>query len=155
MSASINEIIEIFDIHLLCYNCKSSPILGQTRWYRCISLHKICQDCKETKLKAKCLCNEDIIVEHCKLIQALLNTASMKFKCNNMTRGCDIVLNADGMPQHVSDCNFRLVECPKVSCKLKVAYNDLIQHMEETNHCFNHSITRELELLLKLLLLHS
>ena len=144
MSASVNEIVEVLNNHLLCYSCQNSPILGQTRWYRCTSLHKICQNCKEIKLQSQCLCNEFIIEDNCKLIEALLNMPSMLFKCQNVTRGCGTVLGTEKMTQHVSECIFRLVECPKVSCKDKVAYHNLMDHLEETNHCFNHSISRDL-----------
>jgi len=152
---------EIFDTIkglLICAKCQRTPILGQPRWYRCTKLHQICQDCKEVKRESKCICNQPISKDFCQMTEALLSMKSMQFKCKNVPQGCEALLDAEAIIRHEPDCIFRLVQCPKTSCKLLIPIDKLFEHMEENGHCFvAYAITRDLALILRkttLLTLH-
>ena len=145
MSTLQFEDCEIFDNLkeiLICYNCQRAPLLGEHRWYRCSSLHQICQDCKEIKEQSACLCNSQISEEHCQLTEALLRMKSWRLQCKNMIRGCNVVLEAKEMALHESECLHRLVKCAKVACKEQVAFDTLPVHMERARHWFSRSISR-------------
>ena len=119
---------------LKCYICKSGLKVGKHRWYRCLQLHMICQDCKETKeaiaMTAKCSCKKKFLLEYCKMTEALLNTEKMRFNCENQSRGCQEKLDEENMIFHQSECIYRLVECPNLKCRSKVPFHDLLNHMK-------------------------
>ena len=119
---------------LKCYICKSGLKVGKHRWYRCLQLHMICQDCKETKeaiaMTAKCSCKKKILLEYCKMTEALLNAEKIRFKCENQERGCQEKLDEENMIFHQSECVYRLVECPNLKCRSKVPFHDLLNHMK-------------------------
>ena len=131
---------------LVCHKCQRSPILGEPRWYRCQKLHQICQNCKEVNRELKCLCTQPILKDFCSMTEALLTMKSMQFKCKNDIHGCQAVLETEAMTQHEPECIYRLVTCPKTSCKFKVPLESLFEHMESNNHCFSYAITRDLKL---------
>ena len=141
-----NEVFNKLKDILICYNCQRIPLLGEHRWYRCSSLHQICQDCKEIKEKATCVCNGLISEEHCLLTEALLRMKSWRLQCQNISRGCSVILEAKEMTKHETECIYRLVKCAKVSCNEKVSFEALPVHMERARHCFNRSISRDLAL---------
>ena len=114
---------------LKCYICKDGLKAGKHRWYRCLQLHMICQDCKEAGNLANCLCKKKISLEFCKMTEALLNAKKMRFSCENQSRGCQEKLDEENMIFHQSECIFRLVVCPNLKCKSEVPFYDLLNHM--------------------------
>merc|ERR1712062_479305 len=116
---------------LKCYICKDGLKAGKHRWYRCLQLHMICQDCKEAGNLANCLCKKKISLEYCKMTEALLNAKKMRFSCENQLRGCQEKLDEENMTFHQSECIYRLVECPNLKCQSKlVPFHDLLNHMK-------------------------
>ena len=82
---------------LKCFICDNGAMAGKHHWYKCMEGHMICQDCKEVKEKKNCSCAELIPPEHCKVIESLLNVKTMKFKCENLARGCQESLDKENM----------------------------------------------------------
>jgi len=119
---------------LKCHICESRLKAGKHRWYRCTQPHMICQDCKEVKEKNYCSCDYLISFEHCKVIESLLNVKAMKFKCENLARGCQESLDKENMICHQTECIYRLVKCPRIPCKSKVPFHELFDHMVENNY---------------------
>ena len=115
---------------LKCYICKSGLKAGKHRWYRCPQLHMICQECKEVLVLEHCSCMKKISFEYCKMTEALLNTEKMRFKCENQSRGCQENLDGENMIFHQSECIYRLVVCPNLTCRSKVPFHDLLNHMK-------------------------
>ena len=123
---------------LKCYICKSGLKAEKHRWYRCAQLHMICQDCKEGKdgtvAFLVCLCKKKILLEYCKMTEALLHAKKMRFNCENLLRGCQEKSDEENMIFHQSECIYRLVECPNLKCLFglnsKVQFHELLNHME-------------------------
>ena len=124
---------QIFYEELKCHICESRLIVGKHHWYKCFAFHSVCQDCKEVKEYKKCslLCARPIQSEHCKIIEALLNADKMQFKCENLTRGCQVSSDKENMIFHQSECIYRLVKCPNVGCGFEVPFHELLEHMKE------------------------
>eukprot|EP00093_Oithona_nana_P008662 08662.XXX_142151_142999_1 [CDS] Oithona nana genome sequencing. len=131
---------EIFNEQLKCYICESFPKAGKHYWYRCMQGHMVCHECKEARKpsffkfgassnQTVCSCQKPFMPDHCKLIESLLNARKMEFKCENLTRGCQETLVEEDMISHQSECIYRLVKCPLVTCGLKMPFHELIEHM--------------------------
>ena len=101
--------IEAFENHLKCNICKIRPKVGKSHWYRCLTLHQICQDCKEVKKLEKCSCGELISHEFDKMTEDWLNDETMNFNCQNESRGCQETLGGEAMVAHESDCIYKVV----------------------------------------------
>jgi len=125
---------------LKCHICESRLRAGKHRWYRCTDAHMICQDCKEVKEKKNCSCTKFIPFEHCKVIEALLNVKRMKFKCENLARGCQEELDKENMICHQTECIYRLVKCPDIGhrgyigCKSEFPFHELFDHVVKNDY---------------------
>ena len=117
---------------LICQMCKRP---GKKRWYRCLELHHVCEECK-LKNK-KCSCNEPISNKYDKTTEKMLNALGMKYNCGNAENGCQEVLAESALEDHESECIFRTVPCLKLTldsadeCNGKVTFRDVIQHYED------------------------
>ena len=151
---------EIFNEQLKCYICESFPKAGKHYWYRCMQGHMVCHECKEARKPSffkfgassnqtvcLCSCRKPFMPEHCKLIESLLNAKKMEFKCENLTRGCQETLIEEDMISHQSECIYRLVKCPLVTCGLKMPFHELIEHMKkigEIERSYNYDLQKTL-----------
>ena len=132
--------LESIEKQLICHVCKGKPRSGEPYWYRCMNLHLICQSCRGQG--KKCLCQAKVLYTSCSVIEAFLKSKK-RFKCKNESRGCEECLNNQNMKAHESECIYRLVNCPRISCKTKLSkmtkipamfrYEKLLQHMEQNN----------------------
>ena len=125
---------------LVCQNvqyanvCKGHARPGERRWYRCMNLHEICQECKAEN--EKCSCGQPISLEYCKIIEQLLSVEGLKFNCLNTKYGCKEVFVENALGEHESECIYREVPCPfnAISaygkCETRVSFHKLIQHYE-------------------------
>ena len=149
---------EIFNEQLKCYICESFPKAGKHYWYRCMQGHMVCHECKEARKpsffkfgassnQTVCSCQKPFMPDHCKLIESLLNARKMEFKCENLTRGCQETLVEEDMISHQSECIYRLVKCPLVTCGLKMPFHELIEHMKkigEIERSYNYDLQKSL-----------
>ena len=120
---------------LVCQVCKGHARPGERRWYRCMNLHQICQECKAEE--EKCLCGQPISLDYCKIIEHLLSVEGLKFNCINTKNGCKEAFVESALGEHESDCIYRLVPCPfdaiaddGSGCGRRVAFQKVIQHYE-------------------------
>ena len=134
MMATGQDFSQILHEQLLCYICESGLKAGKHHWYRCTQGHMVCHDCKEIKEKKNCSCKKPLLSEPCTLIKALLRVNKMEFKCENFTRGCQKLLDAENMTFHHAECLYRLVRCPRPttrsSCESKIPFHELLDHMK-------------------------
>ena len=118
---------------LVCQMCKRP---GKKRWYRCMELHYVCEECKMKN--KKCSCDEPISKKYDKNTEKLLNVVGMKYNCSNTKNGCQEVLAETALEDHESECIYRTVPSPCLSkirlneCSGKVTFREVIQHYE--NH---------------------
>ena len=112
-----NRSFQAFEDHLKCNICETGPRPGKSRWYRCMALHQVCQDCKEVKKVKKCSCGQLVSHAFDKMTESWLNEESMKFKCVNQGRGCQEILRKEDLKFHETECIYRLVLCPVRYCK--------------------------------------
>jgi len=151
---------EIFNEQLKCHICFSFPKAGKHYWYRCMQGHMVCHECKEAprpsffrfgassnQTVCLCSCGKPFMPEHCKLIESLLNAKKMEFKCENLTRGCQETMNEEDMIFHQSECIYRLVKCPRISCGLQMPFHELIEHMKKIGE-IGRSYTSDLQMTL-------
>ena len=120
---------------LLCQVCKRHARPGERRWYRCLNLHQICQECEEEE---KCLCGQPISLEYCKIIEQLLSVEGFKFNCNNTRDGCTEALVENALGEHESECIYRTVPClyEEVGggqCSMLMCH-EVIQHYENEHN---------------------
>ena len=125
------EMNEILQEQLKCYICNAKPQVGKYHWYKCLSAHHVCYHCKEKKEFKKCACWQLISHGYCKTIEALLKTEAMQFHCSNQGFGCQAFLHGYAMTQHETECIYRMVNCPRLSCGYKIPFRKVLQHMEE------------------------
>ena len=123
----------------LCQTCKNGLREGKYRWYqhktRRNGVHYMCQDCKEVKNYAKCICGSMVSKKPDPLFQQMFNAAvSIKFKCLNHERGCTTILGEEALKAHEINCIYRLVTCPGFGCESMVPFHELLKHMKSSNH---------------------
>ena len=116
---------------LACQICEDPAKPGKKRWYRCLNLHQICQDCKMKR--KKCSCGEPISKKYCKQTEQLLSVKRLKLNCCYWKNGCQEVVDESAMEEHVSKCVYRLVPCLTLAqnygkCDAKVTFKDAMEH---------------------------
>mgnify|MGYP001501498874 CR=1 FL=1 len=121
-AADLQDFSQVFYEQLKCHICESRLNAGEDRWYQCNYFHWICHDCKN-----RTCCRYSIGGDCCKLIEAALNVGTMRFKCENLSRGCKETSDKEGMIFHQTECINRLVYCPCHALMLQ--FHELIDHM--------------------------
>jgi len=72
------------------------------------------------------------------MTEALLKVDKMRFKCENLTRGCQETMNEESMIFHQTECIYRLVQSPRYlsPCRYdnyETTFHELINHMKGRN----------------------
>ena len=122
---------------LICQICEGRATPGKSHWYRCKKLHLVCQDCKNSN--GKCSCGKSILQDYCKIIEKLMNVG-LKFNCTN--DGCQELLLESALKDHESECDHRLMQCPRILtnngkateiklCKNPVVFKDIFEHYKD------------------------
>ena len=127
-----SEFVETLTEQLKCQICECGPKAGKSRWYKCTAMHQICQDCKE--VNHVCNCKEKICGSVCKVIEALLNVKKMRFTCENHGRGCQESSGEENIIFHQTECIYRLVNCPRITCESKVPFHEVLDHVRDLKH---------------------
>ena len=102
------DLCDILYEQLKCYICENRVTAFRHCWYRCTGGHMVCKDCcyktilqvKENPEKwncSNCSCKSPFVLEHCKVIEALLKMDKMQFKCENLDSGCKETLDKEKM----------------------------------------------------------
>ena len=128
-----NQVSEVLFERLKCESCGTHVRAGKYRWYLCLSYpsqHKTCQDCKEVKNRKFCPCGGFITKEHCTMTEELLKAGTMRFKCTNLSRGCQEIHGEESMISHEIECIYRLVLCPDLGCDKQVPFHELLEHLK-------------------------
>ena len=129
--------------NLICAICENPARPGKRKWYRCMELHQICQDCKgNNHQNEKCTCGEPISKEYCKQTEKLFSFKGLKFKCVNTKNGCLESFAESALEDHETDCLYRFVPCLRPNfacqhatlCKGKVTFQNVIQHYEKEHY---------------------
>ena len=95
---------QVFYEQLKCYICESHLNAREDRWYQCQAFHWICHGCKT--VKGRCSCGSSFGTNYCQLIKAALSVDTMRFKCENLSRGCKETSDKEGMIVHQTECIF-------------------------------------------------
>ena len=129
---------------LVCQMCKRP---GKKRWYRCMELHYVCEECKMKN--KKCSCDEPISNKYDKNTEKMLNALGMKYNCANTNNGCQEVLVESALEDHELECIYRVVPCVNIAllgkCKGNMTFREVIQHYEDHENV----ILTELDLKIK------
>jgi len=129
MASAFGDMNKVIENELKCHSCGNGPRAGKSRrWYKCPSLHSICEYCK-CNTGGLCKCGKVLSTTHCKMTAELLKLKSMRFKCQNQSRGCQETMVEEAMISHEAECIYRLVKCARIDCKLKVPFHQLLDHM--------------------------
>ena len=111
--ASWLEVVGEMRSDLVCHKCGVFARPGKRKWYRCMNMHQICQDCKAIcKENGKCPCGQAILNEYCKMTEKLLSVKGLKFNCKNTKHGCRETVDENALEDHESECIYRSVPCP-------------------------------------------
>ena len=106
---SLENVIE----SLQCYNCKSTPGLGEGEKDRfsCFNeSHQLCKDCKN-----QCKCGSEVGKNPNPIIQKVLEDLPMY--CPHYKTGCRQVFSkSENLEDHRKGCVFRPVFCPLINC---------------------------------------
>ena len=132
MASAFGDMNQVIENEVKCYSCGNGPRSGQScRWYKCLSFHSMCEYCMEQQLNVgnvgKCKCGEALSKNYCKMTEELVR--SMRFQCANESRGCQEIMVEEAMISHEKECICRLITCPRIDCKLKVPFYELLDHM--------------------------
>ena len=99
---------QVFYEQLKCYICESHLNVREDRWYQCQAFHWICHGCKT--VKGRCSCGFSFGTNYCQLIKAALSVDTMRFKCENLSRGCKETSDKEGMIVHQSEVKIPLAQ---------------------------------------------
>ena len=130
MASALGDMIKVIENELKCHSCGVGPRAGKShQWYKCLSSHSTCMVCAIGAFK--CKCGEALSKQYCKMTEELLKLKSMRFKCHNQSRGCQETMVEEAMISHETECIYRLIKCPRIDCKLKVPFHELLDHMKK------------------------
>ena len=132
---NFNQMCGILDTTLVCEDCGLGPRVEKYRWFKCMANHLICQSCQEVTIYTCTVqnCGWQLSQDHCKVIEALLQTNGLKFKCSFVKQGCEEKWAKSEMIRHENECIYRLIQCPIMSCKMKIPIKDLTLHLEQND----------------------
>ena len=106
---SLENVIE----SLQCYNCKSTPGLGEGEKDRfsCFNeSHQLCKDCKN-----RCKCGSEVGKNPNPILRKMLEDSPMY--CPHYKTGCRQVFSkSENLEDHRKECVFRPVYCPLINC---------------------------------------
>lgn len=115
-----------------CFKCQAVPGLSkeQQNRYSCVDKsHQLCESCK-----ASCECGS--VVGKCPnptIKQMLIDLPVYCLHYNNGCRQIFVQTQAESLDDHEKGCIFRQVFCPELSCKNKVLFKDVIEHLKKVH----------------------
>ena len=118
---SLENVIE----SLQCYNCKSTPGLGEGEKDRfsCFNeSHQLCKDCKN-----RCKCGSEVGKNPNPILRKMLEDSPMY--CPHYKTGCRQVFSkSENLEDHRKGCVFRPVYCPGI-CQDEVLFVNVAEHI--------------------------
>ena len=115
---------------LQCFKCKDVPGFKkeQQNRYSCVDeSHQLCEKCK-----LKCDCGSVVGKRPNPALKKILK--DLPVYCPHYKSGCtDFFLQAESMVDHQQGCIFRQVFCPVFTCKKKVLFKDVIEHLKQVH----------------------
>jgi len=118
---------------LQCYKCKAVPGLTTEKQnrYSCVDeSHQLCEKCKSA-----CKCGSAVGKRPNPTTKHILK--DLPAFCPHYRYGCrEVFVQADDLDYHQKGCVFRQVHCPKIECKEKVLFKDVIDHLKQHNDTF-------------------
>ena len=139
-NSSNEDILKTIEANLICAICDYPPRPNQPRWYRCLKLHFICQDCKESKeseILDICQCGQPVSTVHCPISDAILGQKA-DFKCR--FKGCQEVMEPNALERHEVECLFRVVQCYDNACDQALRFRDVVHHFN-SHHQYEQEYT--------------
>lgn len=140
------RIKEALEKNLKCYFCDSGPISSRPRWFRCRSMHHICQDCKEVVKISHCPCGAKILAANCQITEELLKAKVAKNRCVYEDFGCHYKVDENTRLDHEKDCEYRLIKCPFYFCGVTVPFNAILNHVTNDDEVTKTFTSQTLEL---------
>jgi E3 ubiquitin-protein ligase SIAH1 len=114
-----------------CPVCLDVPTTGPI--YSCPNGHSICSTCYKGQ-NSKCPMCRTKMNKNTSLL-AVTVIENIEHACK--FEGCEVRTPLAGVEEHRRSCNFKVVACPAIECKAKVAYNQVMDHLVNTcEHSF-------------------
>ena len=106
-----------------CPVCLELPTRGPI--YTCINGHCVCSGCYQGNGSPCPMCREEMVGSTSLLAVTVIK--NLEHHCKH--QGCDVKVILQDLEEHMKTCRFRLVGCPAIQCRKKVAYNLLDEHV--------------------------
>ena len=117
---------------LQCFKCKAVPGITQEQQnrYTCVNeSHQLCEKCKSV-----CQCGSVVGKRPNPTTKKLLK--DLPVYCPHYKNGCRQIFvqtQAESLDDHQQGCLFNKVFCPDLSCKEKVLFKDVIEHLKQVH----------------------
>ena len=130
-----DELIEVLE----CPVCLKMP--RQTPVYQCENGHCICSECY-VKLTNCPICRKALGKIRNLVFERLLK--KMSHKCKFVEYGCTFEDTMKPLECHELDCQYRLVNCVHLTCKIQISMAHLFEHMQkEHNRIVENTVLNE------------
>ena len=118
--------------------CPICFLVPRTEIFSCINSHKICKSCygklpgeDGTKQCPHGGCDFDKPPRRARDFEAMIDKSDCKLICSKP--GCIQEMKKSEIKDHEAECVFRLVPCPKLSCKKMILFKNIVSHIKR-NH---------------------
>ena len=132
ISVKNESILENIIETLQCFKCKAVPGITQEQQnrYTCVNeSHQLCEKCKSV-----CQCGSVVVKRPNPTTKKLLK--DLPVYCQHYKNGCRQIFvqtQAESLDDHQQGCLFNKVFCPDLSCKKKVLFKDVIEHLKQVH----------------------
>jgi len=132
LKAKYESLLEKIIETMQCFKCRAVPGLAkeQQNRYSCMDKsHQLCENCK-----ASCICGS--LVGKCPNPTVKEILKDLPAYCQHYNNGCRQIFvqaQAESLDDHQKGCIFRQVFCPQLSCKEKVLFKNVIEHLKQTH----------------------
>jgi len=117
---------------LQCFKCQAVPGITQEQQnrYTCVNeSHQLCEKCKSV-----CQCGSVVVKRPNPTSKKLLK--DLPVYCPHYKNGCRQIFvqtQAESLDDHQQGCQFNKVFCPDLTCKKKVLFKDVIEHLKQVH----------------------
>ena len=132
LKAKNESLLENIIETMQCFNCEAVPGLAnelQNR-YSCVDKsHQLCESCK-----VSCKCGSLVGKYPNPTVKQILK--DLPSYCQHYNNGCRQIFlqaQAESMDDHQKCCIFRQVFCPQLSCKEKILFKNVIEHLKQVH----------------------
>ena len=128
---------------LACTTCQDVPGPTGSRKNRYVCSNGHCMVCEDCRFQ-ECSCKSKTYSGPVSKIEKILDKLQWHH-CSHFKHGCRDVIQAKNLDEHEKTCIFREINCPDSSCKEKVLFKDINEHVSNDHKLWALNLPRKID----------